>query len=262
MLLDFEEAGLGRHNLTKGTNREYKLSEFLNEKLPFQYAVTAGEVVFRDGTLSNQSDVIIYDRLRCPVLYSEASSIIPIDGTYGIIEVKSYLTKDELIDTAQKIKAFKEQAPRDLAVIRKTEHVTLARPGRPFGVVFGYRLKDNSLNSLVGNWMECNKDIGVVNNWINMIVVLGEGLILIGRRKSDSVVEPLLDTDSLVDFTLAAMEGKNDGMVAPLPLRFGDNTLMFFYFYLNALWARTQIVPVDIGRYIDPSLPLMIHSVL
>jgi hypothetical protein len=49
MLLDFEEAGLGRHKLTKGINRKYKPSEFLNEKLPFQYAVTDGEVVFRDG---------------------------------------------------------------------------------------------------------------------------------------------------------------------------------------------------------------------
>ena len=235
---------------------------FSTISFPFQYAVTGGEVVFRDGTLSNQSDVIIYDRLRCPVLYSEASSIIPIDGTYGVIEVKSYLTKDELIDAAQKIKAFKEQAPRDLAIIRKTEHVTLARPGRPFGVVIGYRLKDNSLNSLIGNWMECNKEIGVVNNWINIIAVLGEGLIIVGRRKGDKVVEPLLDTDSLVNFTLGAMEGKNDGLIVPLPLQFGEDTLMFFYFYLNALLAQTQIVPVDIGRYIDPSLPLIIHSVL
>lgn len=262
MLLDFEEAGLGKHNLTKGTNREHRLNEFLVEKLPFQYGITSGEVVFRDGDLSNQTDTIIYDRLRCPILYSEASSIVPIDGTYGIIEAKSYLTKVELRDAALKVRTFKEHAPRNLAIIRKIEHITLARPGRPLGVAFGYRLKGNSLDSLADNWMEINREIGVVNNWLNMIVVLGEGLIILGRPKDAKSVEPFLETDALVNFTLAAQEGKNDGRVLPLPLAYGDDTLMYFYFCLNALLARTQVVPVDIGRYVDPNLPPIIHSAL
>jgi aerobic-type carbon monoxide dehydrogenase small subunit (CoxS/CutS family) len=38
MLLDFEEAGLGQHNPTKGSNREHKLNEFLTDRLPYQYA--------------------------------------------------------------------------------------------------------------------------------------------------------------------------------------------------------------------------------
>ncbi len=148
MALDFEEAGLGKHAGTKGANREHKLAAFLAEKLPTQYGIASGEVVFRDGSLSNQTDVIVYDRLRSPVLYSEASQIVPIDGTFGTIEVKSFLSKEELLDAACKIKAFKEQAPRDLAIVRKPEHMTFVRPGRPFGIAFGYSLKDNSLESL------------------------------------------------------------------------------------------------------------------
>jgi hypothetical protein len=262
MLLDFEEAGLGKHNPTKGSNREHKLNDFLSEKLPFQYGITAGEVAFRDGNLSHQTDTIIYDKMRCPVLYSEASSIVPIDGTYGIIETKSYLSKDELRDAALKVKGFKEEAPRELAVIRKTEHVTLARPGRPFGIAFGFRLKGNSLDSLTENWMDINKEIGVVNNWLNMIVVLGEGLIILGKPVDGKSAEPFLETDALVNFTLAAQAGQNDGRVTPLPLAYGEDTLMYFYFYLNALLARTQIVPVDIGRYVDPNLPPIVHSTL
>ncbi len=262
MALDFEEAGLGKHAGTKGANREHKLAEFLAEKLPTQYGIASGEVVFRDGSLSNQTDVIVYDCLRSPVLYSEASQIVPIDGTFGIIEVKSFLSKEELLDAARKIKAFKEQAPRDLAILRKPEHMTFVRPGRPFGIAFGYSLKDNSLESLARNWMEINHEIGVVNNWINMIAVLGQGLVVLFRRKEDGSPEPLLETDALVNFTLAAQEGKNDGNVAAIPLAFGENSLLYFYFYLNAMLARTQIAPVDIGRYIDPRLPPIIHSVL
>lgn len=262
MLVDFAEAGLGRNPGVKGGNREEKLAAFLSEKLPLQYAITSGEIAFRDGTLSNQADIIVYDRLRCPVLYSATSSIIPIDGTYGIIEVKSHLSKDELRDAALKVATFKEKAPRDLAVIRKTEHVTLARPGRPFGVVFGYRLKGNSLDSLVQNWMAINREVGIVNNWINMIAVLGEGLIILGRRKSETAVEPFLETDALVNYTFAAKEGKNDGNVHALPLAYSDDTLMFFFFYSSAMLARTQVVPVDIGRYVDPNLPPIVHSIL
>ena len=260
--IDFEESGLAKHPGTKGTNREHRLAEFLRDKLPAQYGVATGEVVFRDGSMSNQTDIIIYDRIRSPVLYSEASQIVPIDGTFGTIEVKSYLSKEELLGAARKIKNFKERVPSDLAFIRKPEHYTVLRPGKPFGVVFGYSLKGNSLESLAANWMEFNKEIGPVDFWINMIVILDEGIILISRENEDGDRQPLLETDALVNFTSDAQKGKNDGNFRVLPLLQKEDTLLYFYFYLNALLARTQIAPVDIGRYIDPSLPPLIHSVL
>lgn len=262
MRLDFEEAGLGKHNLTKGQNREGRLRAFLKEKLPGQYGVGTGEIIYRDGGLSPQTDIVIYDKLKCPVLYAEESLLLPIDGTHGIIEVKSYLGREELRDAALKIKNYKEHAPRDLAILKKTEHLTLARPARPFGIVFAYQLKSGSLESLSTTWMEINEEVGLVNNWVNLISVLGEGLIFITKPKPDGTDEPLIDTDALVQFTLAAQEGKNDGNVISRWIRMGDDSLMWFYFYLNVVLSRTPVLPVDIGRYINPSLPPMIHSVL
>jgi len=261
MLLDFEEAGLGQHAPTKGQNREETLRHFLKEKLPFQYAIETGEIIFRDGHLSRQTDVIIYDRLKCPVFYSNESIMVPIDGTYGIIEVKSALGKEELMDSAIKIKTYKEKAPRDLTILRKPEYVTFQRPNRPFGITFSYQLKKNSLDSLSQNWIDINKEIGVVNNWINMIAVLGEGLIFFERLKADGKTELCLETDAIVNYTLAAIEGKNEGKVRTVVYPYKEDTLMWFYFYLIALLARIAVVPVDIGKYIDPTLPQIIYSV-
>ncbi len=179
----------------------------------------------------------------------------------GLSRLNLTLSTEELRNSAEKIKNIKEQAPRDLAILRKTEHITLARPGRPFGVLFSFQ-SNISLETIAKNWLEINKDIGVVNNWLNMIIVLNKGLILIGKPKNDETIEPFLETDSLVNFTLQAQEGKNDGFVVPIIKEEETDTLMWFYFYLTALLSRTFVVPVDIGKYIDNNLPPMIHSVL
>lgn len=261
MMLDFDEAGLGKHQGNVGQNREGILKTFLKDKLPFQYGIDTGEIVYPDGSISNQTDIILFDRMKCPLFYSNESIIAPAEGTYGIIEVKSSLGKEELRDAALKIKNYKSPIPRDLAIIHKIEHITFHRPSRPFGIVFGYQLKNNSLESLSNNWMEINKEIGVVNNWINMIVVLGEGIILI-EKVLEGKEELLLDTDSLVNFTLAAMEGKNDGNIKVSIREYKEETMMWFYFYLSSLLARTSIAPVDIGKYVDAKLPPLIHKIL
>jgi hypothetical protein len=261
MKLDYQEAGLGNHNLSKGENREHRLRDFLSDKLPFQYGITSGEILFQDGGLSNQTDIILYDKIHCPILYAEQTSIVPVGGVYGTIEVKSKLSKKELEDAAPKVKKFKENAPRDLSVIQKIEHITLQRPSRPFGIIFGFELADNSLDSLADNWVAIGRDqINNVGEWFNMIVVLGEGIIMLGHPKENGV-EHFLDTDALVNFTLNAKEDKNDGNVGYYIYRHGEETLMYFYFYLNAILARTSVAPVDIGRYIDSTLPILVHSI-
>lgn len=259
MKLDFDEAGLGKHQGNVGQNREGILRLFLQEKLPFQYGIGTGEIVYPNGQLSNQTDIILYDKLMCPLFYSNESIMVPAEGTYGIIEVKSSLGKEDLKDAALKIKNFKDPVPLELTIVHKIEHVTLHRPSRPFGVVFGYQLKNNSLKSLAENWIEVNKEVGVVNNWINMIVVLGEGIILI-EKVTDGEEQLLLDTDSLVNYTLAAQEGENDGNIKISIRDYKEETLMWFYFYLTSILARTSLSPVDIGKYVDRSLPPIIHK--
>ena len=77
----------------RGGPREYAVREYLKIHLPRRYGVTAGKVMGRDGGLSRQIDILIYDAMNCPILYSEQLGeeyhIIPADGTIANIEVKS-----------------------------------------------------------------------------------------------------------------------------------------------------------------------------
>ncbi len=145
-LLDrFKQAGFVQHAGDKGENREKILREFLSEHLPKRYGVTKGEILTKHGKRSHAADIIIYDAENCPVLYVGETAILPVEGVYGIIEVKSTLSKTELVDALGKIESFKNLAPQDLSIIQTREYVTLHRPTRPFGAVLGFQLGSNSL---------------------------------------------------------------------------------------------------------------------
>ena len=82
----------------------------------------------RRGHSPGHRDIIIHDALNAPVLFKGKTAVVPIESVYGIIEVKSSLSKTELLDTLAKIQAFKRLAPRDLSVIQTREYVTVHRP--------------------------------------------------------------------------------------------------------------------------------------
>jgi hypothetical protein len=157
------QAGFVAHAGDRGENREEVLRDFLSGHLPKRYGVVKGEVVTKEGLHSHAADVIIYDSVNCPVLYSGQTAVVPIEGVYGVIEVKSRLSKQELQDAASKIESFKRLAPRDLSVIQTREYVTLHRPSRPFGMILAYELADNSLESLTANLEEEHRRIHDVN---------------------------------------------------------------------------------------------------
>ena len=70
LLARFRESGFIQHNGDKGENREEILMEFLQKHLPKRYGVTKGEVISKSGQRSHAIDIIIYDAVNCPVLYS------------------------------------------------------------------------------------------------------------------------------------------------------------------------------------------------
>jgi len=210
--------------------------------------------------------VLIYDSINCPVLYVGDTHVPPIEGVYGVIEVKSGLSKAELLDAATKIEAFKRLAPRDLTLIRTRQYVTVHRPSRPFGIVFGFDLVDNSLDSLLSNWQEANLTIHDVNYMANLVVVLGEGLLLV--EQVDWIlgqIGPLLDTDEFVRVMLTqqkravAGEPPLDVQIKAVIERTGDNTFGRFLVYLLMMLEQLKLGIPDLGQYVDPNLPMTIH---
>jgi len=98
------------HPPDRGGPREEEVRNYLKSVLPMKYGVTTGKVLSREGTLSNQIDVLIYDAMNCPILYSEQSGseyqIIPADGAIANIEVKSIVTPEKAIEIVKNIESF------------------------------------------------------------------------------------------------------------------------------------------------------------
>jgi hypothetical protein len=95
------------HNLEKGLGNEESLRQLLRTFLPRKFGVAKGKIANPEGNLSRQLDIIIYDALGCPSLFVDENQnqILPIEGVYGVIEVKTTLDSTSLDDAFQNLKS-------------------------------------------------------------------------------------------------------------------------------------------------------------
>ena len=101
------------HNLEKGLGGENALRGLLEDFLPSRLGVAKGKVVNFTGDMSRQCDVIIYDRLNCPRLFVDENKnqILPIEGVYAVIEVKTSLTKHTLTEAFENLNSVYNLQP-------------------------------------------------------------------------------------------------------------------------------------------------------
>ncbi len=84
------------HNLTKGEAGEESFRQFLRKHLPDSLGVTKGQIIDSKGRQSRQLDVIVYNKLRTPMLFTSDEGdhqLVPSEGVLAVIEVKIALTK-------------------------------------------------------------------------------------------------------------------------------------------------------------------------
>jgi hypothetical protein len=136
-----------KHNPSKGKVRERQLAkEFLRKYLPDRFGITHGEIVSVDGQTSGECDLIIYDALVCPVLLKEEDyQIVPVEATYGVVEVKSKITSAELLKSAKNICAIKRMPKTAFSVPSSIFQMQSNIYGKTWnffpvtGFLFGYR---------------------------------------------------------------------------------------------------------------------------
>ena len=221
LLADFNISAQINHQGLTGSFREDALKDFLaSGRLPQKYGIGSGEIVGSTSEISRESDLIIYDKLNCPILlFSDSVQVVPSEGVYGIIEVKSRLSKGKLIEGLENIAAFKKIVPNNN---------TMQYISRPFGIVFAYSLANNSLESLEKNLREFEENTEP-DLWPNMIVVLTEGIIwhtneqLITKIKSEELygcntIRLHFKQDSLFEFYCALMELLSDARLGKISL--------------------------------------------
>lgn len=174
---DFEEIQNNNpHAGESGAEAELILKAFLKDRLPRRFDIETGLVVGQDGTVSRQTDLIIFDALNSPVYRKGPKThILPRDNVAAVIEVKSKLNKDQLKDAAKKIASVKKLKPTPITNIDQPVTFSDMIMTNTLGCVFAFD-SYTSLVTLADNLKEINSDYDSPD-WIDLVVVLDQGYI-------------------------------------------------------------------------------------
>ena len=85
------------HRSTKGTATELQWLAMLEGYLPQRYCATSAFVIDGYGQISDQIDIVIYDRHYSPFLLHEGNAVyIPAESVYAVLEVKQRIQGHEI----------------------------------------------------------------------------------------------------------------------------------------------------------------------
>lgn len=96
------------HPTAKGDESELNWIGLLRSYLPERYTVDSGFVVDHKGNISEQIDVIIYDRHFTPFIFRGENVVyIPAEGVYAVFEVKPHFDKKYYLYAIKKLNSVK-----------------------------------------------------------------------------------------------------------------------------------------------------------
>jgi len=118
-LLDKLDLGrkTAKHPVTKGDASENSWLEMMNIYLPKRYEASKGFIVDSRGSISQQIDLIIFDRQYSPFIFKmDAMEYVPAESVYAAFEVKQTLNRDNLIYAQNKISSVRQLVRTSLPV--------------------------------------------------------------------------------------------------------------------------------------------------
>jgi hypothetical protein len=101
---------------SSGDEVENLLREKISLFLPERYLVKQGHIINSEGKVSNQFDIIIFDRLNTPKFFESNNETVfyPIESVLAVGEIKKTLRSKDAIEFGKKIKFLKEDMNRRL----------------------------------------------------------------------------------------------------------------------------------------------------
>lgn len=178
--------GLLSHPVMKGEASETCWIEFLKQYLPMQYGVERGKVIDSKGNMSDQIDIIIYDKLFSPyILNGFETKLLPVESVYAVFEVKQDI-KSHISYASKKIASVRRLVPSFLNELGTTCDDVDVFPIIGGILTFDCTLRDKSVeHNLKKLHGEESIDIGCCVNWGSFLVRYASGqdnLQNIGRK--------------------------------------------------------------------------------
>jgi hypothetical protein len=91
------------HPGARGEASEEDWLRLLKSHLPQRYQTDRAFVIDSNGAMSEQIDIVIYDRQYSPFLYNQANQrYVPAESVYGVLEVKQDLSREHILYAGEK----------------------------------------------------------------------------------------------------------------------------------------------------------------
>ncbi|WP_329367935.1 DUF6602 domain-containing protein [Streptomyces sp. NBC_01483] len=215
MRADFEQSRNFSHNGEAGTSREALVREFLASYLPSHVeTVHNAEIITASGETSPQCDIVLADRGTPPFTTLNGYRILPNECVYGVVEVKTKLDKEQLVDACNKISKLRHMSkgsyrPTPGLIPRKTSAYGRVYDFFPTsGIIVAFdSLKLETIGSHLMDWCQNRPPV----EWPDSVWVLGKGHLqwqnpgnrLIERSPEPGSLLAQIDTDTSQDILLA-----------------------------------------------------------
>jgi len=97
------------HEPTKGAAAEQNWLAMLNAYLPQRYKADSAFVVDSRGKLSEQIDIVIYDRQYSPlILQQDGVLYVPAESVYAVFDVKHQLRREAILEAGTKAESVRK----------------------------------------------------------------------------------------------------------------------------------------------------------
>ena len=121
------------HSGEIGALIEQSLRSHLEAVLPEKVGVSHGFVVDSNGLVSKQMDIVLYDRMNCPRLFSgSGAQMFPVESTYACGEVKTDLNSTRFKESLEKCSSYKALSRIAYAEQNRLIRTTYNLFGRPW----------------------------------------------------------------------------------------------------------------------------------
>jgi hypothetical protein len=222
------------HPGQKGDANEETVRSFLKQYLPKVLDVSTGILVDSLGNRSNQLDIILSDAAKTPIFYQSGNlRVIPVECAYAVIEVKAFLSKEELrkaYENMVSVKRLVKKAYFNEAGVIKHTHDLYSEKWDYFPLMhFIFAFDSPDIQNVKDNLNELQSS-EPPHNRVDMVCVLEKGVI----------------ANKWEDGNYYVLPNKNSELVAG----FSDKPLISFYTLISVVLNQVKMSHFNILPYI------------
>lgn len=188
------ERRMNIQNFDSGPGFEDLVRDELSRILPDRYSVHPGVVSNSDGLSAGECDVVLYNSTWFSAIKAGATEAsrrwhYPVEGVYGVLEVKQSLTDDVLEKGLQKLVQFSRlegrNPPSRTRFVENRSSLMPDEPVRPYtALVAGGLGEKQDLEELAHRFIAINGQLPR-EHIVNALAVLGQGFICWGFQDED-----------------------------------------------------------------------------